>query len=437
MMVTIDDETLARAVLTFCLDSADAMMYALIKGTDSAASALQLISDSGPGNHESVVKAACSSLDAAFINGVTRWGRTVNARAMASFHGSLVSWQHRLTALPSKNPDSLRDWFTAEGAQWIIAPHHPCWPQQLADLSLRTDWAAPLCLWGKGDPQSLVSCSEPVGIVGSRGVSDYGRQSAHELALHVARAGHLVVSGGALGADAAAHWGAVKAMDEIGAHLAGRTVAVFAGGLNHIGPKSNQRLFEQVENHSGALISELCPGTVPEARRFLLRNRLIAALSSTLIVAQARARSGALNTAGWASELNRNLFAVPGDVTIPHNTGCNRLIQEGRASIICSLTETTDLCHESHRPEHVDEQNIIENDPSPELSNDEDDDAVIAAIKTCGASTDPVCVERLLAALEQSHPGEYSVARIMRSLGALELEGRINTDSGQISIIRR
>ena len=74
MMVTIDDETLARAVLTFCLDSADAMMYALVKGTGSAASALQLIADSGPGNHENVTAAACTSLDAAFINGVTRWG---------------------------------------------------------------------------------------------------------------------------------------------------------------------------------------------------------------------------------------------------------------------------------------------------------------------------------------------------------------------------
>lgn len=75
-------------------------------------------------------------------------------------------------------------------------------------------------------------------------------------------------------------------MDEIGTPLAGRTVAVFAGGLNYIGPKSNERLFETIINHSGALISELCPGTVPEARRFLIRNRLIAALSSTLIVAR-------------------------------------------------------------------------------------------------------------------------------------------------------
>lgn len=315
MMVTIDDETLARAVLTFCLNSADAMMYALVKGTGSAASALQLIADSGPGNHENVTAAACTSLDAAFINGVTRWGRTINARGMASFHGSLVSWQQRLASLPSKDPDALRDWFTADGTQWIIAPHHPCWPSQLNDLSLRTDWASPLCLWGKGDPKALVSCPEPVGIVGSRGVSDYGRQSAHELALRMARAGHLVVSGGALGTDAAAHWGAVKAMDEMSAALAGRTVAVFAGGLNHIGPKSNQNLFEQIESHSGALISELCPGTVPEARRFLLRNRLIAALSSTLIVAQARARSGALTP--QAGRTNSTAICSPCRETSP------------------------------------------------------------------------------------------------------------------------
>ena len=432
---TIDDETLARAVLTFCLDSADAMMYALIKGTGSAASALQLIADSGPGNHEGVVAAACSALDAAFINGITRWGRTINARGMASFHGSLVSWQQRLTLLPCKDPDELRDWFTVGGSQWIIAPHHPCWPDQLADLSLHTDWAAPLCLWGKGDPQALVSCSAPVGIVGSRGVGDYGRQCAHELALHAARAGHLVVSGGALGADAAAHWGAIQAMDEMGAPLAGRTVAVFAGGLNHIGPKSNLRLFERIESHSGALISELCPGTVPEARRFLLRNRLIAALSSTLIVAQARARSGALNTAGWANELNRNLFAVPGDVTMPHNTGCNRLIQEGKASIVCSLTEIDELCHGAHRPESVDGADGGE-DERRETPYAGSGTTVLNAIGMCGTSGN-VTADDVLAKLDETHPGEYSVARVMRDLGSLELEGLIDVRSGRISIIGR
>ena len=151
----IDDETLARAVLTYCLDSADAMMYALIKGIGSATHTLQLLADSGPGNHENVATAACKTLDAAFINGITRWGRSINSRGMASFHGAMVSWQHRLTTLPSTDPDELKDWFTVGGTQWIVAPHHPCWPSQLADLTMYTDWAAPLCLWGARQPASI------------------------------------------------------------------------------------------------------------------------------------------------------------------------------------------------------------------------------------------------------------------------------------------
>ena len=106
-----------------------------------------------------------------------------------------------------------------------------------------------------------------------------------------------------MGTDAAAHWGALNALHGRKPGCVGRTVAVFAGGLNHMGPARNRTLFERIESQGGALISELCPGTIPEARRFLLRNRIIAALSSTLVVAQARLRSGALNTAGWACEL--------------------------------------------------------------------------------------------------------------------------------------
>lgn len=432
----IDDETLARAVLTYCLDSADAMMYALIKGIGSATHTLQLLADSGPGNHENVATAACKTLDAAFINGITRWGRSINSRGMASFHGAMVSWQHRLTTLPSTDPDELKDWFTVGGTQWIVAPHHPCWPSQLADLTMYTDWAAPLCLWGQGNPQALVSCPEPIGVVGSRGVSEYGRQSAHELAKQAARAGHLIVSGGALGTDAAAHWGAIQAMDEIGAPLAGRTVAVFAGGLNHIGPKSNERLFETIISHSGALISELCPGTAPEARRFLIRNRLIAALSSSLIVAQARARSGALNTAGWAGELNRRVFAVPGDVTMPHNTGCNRLIQEGRANIICSLTDIDEFCHASHRPQPV----VIDGEQTEKPADDvlpESDDTtriILKAIRKCDAKYGHVSTDGLLAILAETNPEEYPISRIVLELGVLELNGLISTQHGNITI---
>ena len=156
---------------------------------------------------------------------------------------------------------------------------------------------------------------------------------------------------GAMGADAAAHRGALDAMRAYGIGQAGRTVAVFAGGLNHAGPQCNSELFDGIAENGGALVSELCPGTIPEARRFLSRNRIIAALSSTLVVTQARLRSGALNTVNWGSELQRDIHAVPGNIDMPGNSGCNRLIQEQRATIVCSVADMDDVWHAPHPPE--------------------------------------------------------------------------------------
>ena len=92
------------------------------------------------------------------------------------------------------------------------------------------------------------------------------------------------------------------------------------------------------------------PSTIPEPRRFLLRNRLIAALAYSVVVAQARLRSGALNTAGWANEMNRRLFAVPGEITTPAHAGCNRLIADQQASLLSSTSDIEQLCHETHAP---------------------------------------------------------------------------------------
>lgn len=112
-----------------------------------------------------------------------------------------------------------------------------------------------------------------------------------------------------------------------------------------------QRVVRRDCGKRGALVSELCPGTIPEARRFLSRNRIIAALSSTLVVTQARLRSGALNTVNWGNELQRDIHAVPGNIDMPGNSGCNRLIQEQRATIVCSVADMDDVWHAPHPPE--------------------------------------------------------------------------------------
>ncbi|MCO6557903.1 MAG: DNA-protecting protein DprA [Bifidobacterium sp.] len=348
---SLDEDTLARAILTFCIDSADALLFATIKGAGDAVTALSLIADDKGGSHNR------NKLDEVFATGTAKWGRKVNARGMSSFHHGLQHWRERLHQLPSNNKEELEDFFTVNGSQWIIGPSSPYWPSQLDDLSIRKEWASPLCLWGIGNPAALASCPQPLAVVGSRGADDYGRYVAKTIAKKAAEQGHLVISGGAFGIDAAAHWGALDAMSGLGENESGRTVAVFAGGLNHIGPERNQPLFDRIKANNGALISELCPDTIPEARRFLLRNRIIAALASTVVVAQARSRSGALNTANWAAELGREVYAAPGNINIPGNTGCNWLIHDHRAIILTSVNAIDEICHQGHAPKviHINE----------------------------------------------------------------------------------
>lgn len=369
---TLDRETLARAVLTFCLDGANALMFALLKGCTNAQEALELLRECRPESSKNSAHHARQRLAHHFAIGIARWGRTIDTKGMQAFHREVDDWHRRMRLIPSWDPHILADWFTVGGTQWIIAPHHSCWPHQLDDLAIRKDWATPLCLWGRGDVEALSSCSDPIAIVGSRGVNDYGRYVARTVAERAASDGHLVISGGAMGADAAAHWGALAAMDTLGVSDAGRTIAIFAGGLNHAGPHRNRELFDRIEASHGALISEMCPDTIPEARRFLLRNRIIAAFASTVVVAQARLRSGALNTANWATEIQRDVYAAPGDVNMPYNSGCNALIHDGKAIILRSASHITDICHTPHTPITM-----------PQFDSDESNTILLPSVAVC------------------------------------------------------
>lgn len=178
----------------------------------------------------------------------------------------------------------------------------------------------PLALWARGvlDLGSLGVRS--VGIVGSRAATQYGELVTAELGYTLAGRDVTVVSGGAYGIDAAAHRAALAA--------GGPTVLVSAGGLDRPYPPGNAALFGRV-GESGLLLSESPPGCAPARRRFLTRNRLIAALSTGTVVVEAAARSGAINTAKHCVGLGRPLMAVPGPVTSPMSTGCHALLSRG------------------------------------------------------------------------------------------------------------
>jgi DNA processing protein len=141
-----------------------------------------------------------------------------------------------------------------------------------------------------------------------------------------------IVSGGAYGIDAAAHRAALAAE--------GVTVLVSAGGLDRAYPPGNARLFDRVAE-SGLLVSESPPGCAPQRRRFLTRNRLIAAFATGVVVVEAAARSGATNTAGHCITLGRPLMAVPGPVTSPMSVGCHQLLRrvEAPALLVTSVDD--------------------------------------------------------------------------------------------------
>ena len=159
-----------------------------------------------------------------------------------------------------------------------------------------------------------------VAVVGSRTPTTYGRRIAAGLASGLAARGVEVVSGGARGIDTLAHRGALEAR--------GATVAVLGSGLGEPYPEENTALFGEIAE-KGAVVSEFPMRKRPDPGHFPRRNRLISALSAAVVVVEAAERSGSLITAGFALDQGREVLAVPGPVSSPKSTGCNRLIQQG------------------------------------------------------------------------------------------------------------
>jgi DNA processing protein len=177
---------------------------------------------------------------------------------------------------------------------------------------------APLLLYVRGDARSL--SRHAVAVVGTRRPSAYGSSVAHRLAHDLAQRQLVVVSGLARGIDSAAHRGALEAK--------GTTVAVLGSGIDVIYPRENKRLAEQITK-SGAVISEFPLGTGPTPENFPIRNRIISGLSLGVVVVEAAEYSGSLITARLAVDQNREVFAVPGNITSAQSFGPNHLIKQG------------------------------------------------------------------------------------------------------------
>jgi DNA processing protein len=211
-------------------------------------------------------------------------------------------------------PDMLARRLDAEHIRFVL-PTEEEYPSFLLHAS-----DPPQQLFVRGAPLML---TRPVAVVGTRAITGYGSRVTRQLVADLVKGGCDVISGLALGIDAAAHTSALDA--------GGHTVAVLAGGINDdaIYPRQNAGLAERILGSGGSIVSEVPPGTESLRHLFPLRNRIIASLSTAVIVVEAAESSGSLLTAKLALDENRDVFAVPGPITSEQSRGTNKLITLG------------------------------------------------------------------------------------------------------------
>jgi DNA processing protein len=291
-------QRLARAALTYLAEPADKAM-----GT--------LLGRCAPDVVVAAVKSGSMPAEAAFPPGE----RALMARA-------LPHWRARLAEIPTGR--DLAE-FERAGIR-LVCPGDPEWPTQLDALGdIR-----PYALWLRGSSDLRFTCLRSVSIVGARAATAYGSHVSAELSAGLASRGWAIVSGGAYGIDGAAHRGALAAD--------GTTVAVLACGVDDPYPLGHSELFAAIAAQ-GVLASEWPPGRTPTRPRFLVRNRVIAALTRGTVVVEAGRRSGALNTGRHARELCRPLMAVPGPVTSEASAGCHWIMREWGATCVTGAAD--------------------------------------------------------------------------------------------------
>lgn len=276
-----------------------------------------------------------------------------------------------------------------EAGNRLLTLHDPAYPPLLREIP-----DPPLLLYCKGQVDSL--STNAIAIVGSRNATAQGVANARAFAGALSAAGITVVSGLALGIDAAAHEGALGA--------AGSTVAVVGTGADRIYPRRNDALARRIATE-GCLISEYPLGMGPLSANFPRRNRIISGLCSAVLVVEAAAASGSLITAHVATEQGRDVFALPGSIHAPLSKGCHKLIKEGAALVECVedvllALHSAPLCGASLQKSTL--------DMPPESGN------LLALL-----SNGPVHAD-VLADLAQLDPGILA-----SQLLALELEGRV------------
>lgn len=307
---------------------------------------------------------------------------------------------HELTSpLILDRASRVLDWIGKKGFS-VLLNEDEGYPELLREI-----FDPPFVLYVAGNPEVL---SEPaVAVIGARRPTPFGRAVAEKLARDLAACGLVVVSGMALGIDSLAHWGALER---------GKTVAVLGSGLDNIYPQENRPLFRKIAER-GAVISEFPPAMPPLGFHFPLRNRIISGLSLGVVVVEASRRSGSLITARLALEQNREVMAVPGNITSELSDGTNWLIKSG-----AKLVETwVDVVEEFPSPlrERYLARRTEEKEKMPDLSPEE------KKIFDCLKPDELTPIDELV------ESSDASVSEVLALLLNLELKGLVRQAPGK------
>ena len=217
----------------------------------------------------------------------------------------------------------------AQPSNYLLTLDHPAYPPLLKEIP-----DPPILLYAIGRVE-LLSCPA-VAIVGSRNATVQGVANAGSFAHALSAAGLTIVSGLALGIDAAAHEGGLRG--------SGSTIAVIGTGADRSYPRANHALAKRIGSE-GCVVSEYPLGTTPSSANFPRRNRIISGLSSAVLVVEAAAGSGSLITAGTAADQGRDVFAIPGSIHAPLAKGCHKLIKAGAKLVECAADLLDELQH--------------------------------------------------------------------------------------------
>ncbi|HLI36078.1 MAG TPA: DNA-processing protein DprA [Streptosporangiaceae bacterium] len=309
MTAFTDEQHGARATLTYLAEPGDPALAALLRVCEPA----EVVAAVRAGK----VPAAVTAHGAA-----TEMGDGGRAR----LEHAIGLWRSRLAAIPAGADLAA---FRREGIR-LACPGDPEWPTQLDALGS----ARPYALWLRGNADLRYCCLRSVSIVGARAATAYGAHVSAQMSAALSERGWTVVSGGAYGIDGCAHRGALAAD--------GVTVAVLACGVDYAYPRGHETLLAAIAAQ-GVVVSEWPPGTAPMRQRFLVRNRVIGALTRGTVVVEAGLRSGALSTAAHTAGLGRPLMAVPGPVTSDLSAGCHKIIREWGASCVTCAQDVIEL----------------------------------------------------------------------------------------------